>query len=1078
VDTFDRKGRLLSRADPLGNTVSFTYDARGNVVSKTEPLGWKTTFAYDDRSNLIAETNALGLVRRWLIHPTYNKPVEAIDPLNWSTYFVYDTAGNMVTNFDTLGVLARHTYFANGLAETSADGNGNTTRFTYTPDGFLAVKTDPASNVWRYGYNELGWPLAVTNPLDQVTTFAYDLNGRQVRATDPLRTFTKSFDANGNLLSETDAKGAVTRYAYDAANQRTQMVDRVGQPWAYTYTTRGSLWTSRDPLGATFTRAYDNANRLTSVTDPLTNVESMEYNANGSIVATVDKLGRRYTKTYDRLNRVIAETDPLGNTKTTSFDAVGRVKTVTTPNGFTSTHDYDGRGRLVRWLDAEGFEWGYAYDGIANITNITDALSGHYIMSYGSRNERTLERNQDGFEWRYLYDELLRLKQQTDPNGTTRNIEYDAGGRVDYVWFSTGRTDDYQYNDTSDNISGLSRSSPTPPTSCSFAYDSMDRVTEYTDPFSKKVKYAYDSAGRLAAVTHPDNKVVTNRYDLLGRLEKQTDWATREINYAWDKANRLVTRQYPNGITQTNAYDAAGRLTSLSYLRSSGNALIALEYAFDRNGNKTSHLEKGTLNWALPARIDEHAVYTPAGRLVDRNDALNPTNSFTYAYDAAGNMTSAVSVAESYAFTYDEDNRVLSVAWRTNGVTRTIQNRFDALGRRVSKKDNGVETRYVLDLSAKMERILCDMNASSQITAWYVHGPDLSYRVDSGGSLSVYLADAQANVIAVADANTNLVTTYAYTPYGRLLGVSGGQSDPFRFVGSQGVMQDLPDLYFMRARYYSANAALFLSVDPVKNIGPTWRPSAYGYAAANPMTFVDPHGLLSIKSAWNAVKSWVQKAVSSVKQTVSNLAAKAATSVAKSNVTKKAGGGTSTKIGGGGSGDGGGKEGSGEEKPAFSISDLVKWVFSPTYNVFSPVSPLNYAMSSSGIGDYFDIRATVDLGVARMGNSEVTGGEIQTGLFSQPSYKLPGSYTDKDSIHSPQASLPSGEIQACVLNRCLGVGVGFGSAVPVDASLKLDGTDSTLRVSGGLFDVVDVSYEAPVRDFLWADVFALPILMR
>jgi RHS repeat-associated protein len=846
VDTFDRKGRMLAHADPLNATALFAYDAGGNVISRTEPLGWKTTYAYDLRSNLIAETNALGLVRRWVIHPTYNKPVEAIDQLNWSTYFAYDAAGNLLTNYDGLGVLALNTYYTNGLLKTSADGNGHATSFSYTPEGFLETKTDPATNTWRYGHNELGWPLAITNPLDQVVTFTYDVNGRQLTMTDPLRTFSKSYDANGNVLAESDAKGAVTRYVYDAANQRTQMVDRASNSWAYTYTSRGALETSTDPLTNSLTRTYDDVNRLIRVTDPLGNVERMEYDDNGNTVATVDKLDRRYTRSYDRLNRVVAETDPLGNTRATTYDAAGRIKTIKLPKGYTSTHDYDNRGRLIRWLDPENLKWEYAYDGVANITNITDAMDGHYVMAYGLMNERIMERNQDSITWRYGYDKLLRLNQQTDPNGTTRNIVYDDVGRIDLVWFSTGRSDNYQYNDTSDNVYGLSRNMPPPASStdCAFKYDSMDRVIEYTGPFpiNNTVKYAYDAAGRLAVVVYPENKIVTNRFDSLGRLQKQTDWASRELAYTWDKANRMGSRQYPNGVTQTNTYDAAGRLTGLSYLGTGGNALIALEYAFDRNGNKVSHLEQGTLRWSMPARIDEQANFTASGRLVDSTDAFNPANAFTYAYDAAGNMTSAVSAVESYALTYDEDNRALSITWRTNGIARTIQNRYDALGRRVSKKDNGVETRYVLDPSGRMERILCDMNGSSQITAWYVHGPDLSYRVDSGGILSVYLADAQANVIAVADATTNLVTKYAYTPYGRLLGVSGVQTDPFRFVGSHGVMQDLPGLYFMRARYYSANAAMFVSVDPVRNIGPTWRPSAYGYASGNPNSLSDPKG--------------------------------------------------------------------------------------------------------------------------------------------------------------------------------------------------------------------------------------------
>jgi RHS repeat-associated protein len=914
VDTFDRKGRPVARRDPLGNTAAVAYDGRGSVVSRTEPLGWRTTYAYDERGNLVAETNALGLVRRQVMHPHYNKPVETIDAAGGATHFAYDDAGNVLTHWDGLGVVSRHTYFANGLVAASEDGNGHATSFAYTPDGFLASKTDPALNTWRYASNERGWVLAVTNPLDQATTFSYNLNGQQVAVADPLRTFAKTYDPNGNLLSETDAKGAPIRHAYDAANQRTQTVDRAGHAWGYAYTTRGSLWTTRDPLGGTATRTYDDANRLTALQDPLGNSESREYDANGNIVAAVDKLERRSSKTYDRLNRAVAESDPLGNIRTVAYDDAGRVETVTDPNGNASANGYDGRGRLVRWRDPAGFDWRYGYDGAGNITNIADALGGLYVMAYGPRNERVFERNQDGFEWRYAYDGLMRLKQQTDPNGTVRNVEYDIGGRVEYVWFSTGRVDSYMYGDTSANPAALSRSGPLPPTSCQFAYDGMDRVVEYIDAFSRKVRYAYDASGRLATVTYPDGKTVTHTYDPVGRLTRQTDWAGRQVNYAWDKMNRLVSRQYPNGIVQTNSYDAAGRLTRLAHGTPAGGPLVALEYAFDRNGNKISHDESGTLNWAVPPPLDEHTALTAAGRLVARTDALDPGNGYAYTYDDSGNLLAAVGPAESYALAYDEDNRALSVAWQTNGVVRTVQNRYDALGRRVSKTDNGIQTRYVLDLSGKMERVLCDLDASGRIAAWYVHGPDLCYKVDADGNLSVYLPDAQANVVAVADGDANLVARYAYTPYGRLLGVEGMETDPYRFVGSQGVMQDLPGLYFMRARYYAAAEGVFLSVDPVRNIGPTWTSAAYLYAGANPMTYMDPDGLF-LARAINAVRSVVSSIVSSVRQAVANVAAQAVTSVARAVTAASGGGGGGSGRGGssgGGGGSGGGNQSQGE----------------------------------------------------------------------------------------------------------------------------------------------------------------------
>ncbi len=61
-------------------------------------------------------------------------------------------------------------------------------------------------------------------------------------------------------------------------------------------------------------------------------------------------------------------------------------------------------------------------------------------------------------------------------------------------------------------------------------------------------------------------------------------------------------------------------------------------------------------------------------------------------------------------------------------------------------------------------------------------------------------------------------------------------------------MEELPGLYFMRARYYSADCAVFLSTDPVKNIGPAWHPDAYSYAGGNPLSAYDPSG-----EFWNIV---------------------------------------------------------------------------------------------------------------------------------------------------------------------------------------------------------------------------------
>jgi RHS repeat-associated protein len=735
---------------------------------------------------------------------------------------------------------------------------------------------DSAGFATTFAYNDVGWKLAETNALTNVTAYVYDMNGSVVRIVDPLqRVFIRTYDANGNLTSVSDGKPApdkrFTFYAYDAANQRTQMVDRAGSSWTYSYTPRGKLQRITDPLTNTVQNSYDDANRLIRVTDPLVNSVTNRYDANGNLVVLIDKLGQRWRKTPDRLNRIVAESDPLGNTRRTSYDSAGRIKEIVTPKGYPSTHSYDGRGRLTKWTDAEGYVWLYTYDGVGNITDIEDALHGRYVMTYGPRNERLMEQNQDTNTWVYTYDELMRLKTQEDPNTTNRTFEYDASGRLTNTIFSTGRVNSIKYDDNNNPIS-LVRAHNGGSTVTGLTYDSLDRVTAVDDALFQRVEYSYDAVSRPVTITYPRSKSLTQRFDALGRLTNQVfrfdDSRDFKTVYEYDRADRLIRRTYPNGVVQTNTFDNAGRLIGLTYSAIDprpSTINIALTYAYDKNGNKTESTERGTLDWPMPSLTDERADYTDAGRLRTRTiTQLSATNSqpipdsqpstINYKYDASGNMTNATAPSQSWTLGYDEDNRTTTIRRDCGLGSRTIVNRYDALGRRIERIEDNGSTRYVLDLAGTMERILCELNSKDGSFNYYVHGPDLVYRVDATGALTCYHADAMANIIALSDGNGSTVAQYAYTPYGRVLGSTNLQSqisNPYLFVGSQGVMHELPELagsagdpglYFMRARYYSAEAGVFLSTDPVKRVGPSWRPVAFVYASANPLHFIDGTG--------------------------------------------------------------------------------------------------------------------------------------------------------------------------------------------------------------------------------------------
>jgi RHS repeat-associated protein len=67
-------------------------------------------------------------------------------------------------------------------------------------------------------------------------------------------------------------------------------------------------------------------------------------------------------------------------------------------------------------------------------------------------------------------------------------------------------------------------------------------------------------------------------------------------------------------------------------------------------------------------------------------------------------------------------------------------------------------------------------------------------------------------------------------------------SNPFKYVGALGVMDDGNGLLYMRARYYDPEVGRFISKDPIGFAGGDL--NLYNYVGANPVNWVDPLGLI------------------------------------------------------------------------------------------------------------------------------------------------------------------------------------------------------------------------------------------
>lgn len=103
--------------------------------------------------------------------------------------------------------------------------------------------------------------------------------------------------------------------------------------------------------------------------------------------------------------------------------------------------------------------------------------------------------------------------------------------------------------------------------------------------------------------------------------------------------------------------------------------------------------------------------------------------------------------------------------------------------------------------------------------------------------------DFQGTPLAEADANGNIIATFDYRPYG-----SQTLGSPLTGPGYTGHMNDSnTGLIYMQARYYDADVARFLSIDPATPVaGNAFKLNRYTYANNNPMVNIDPDGRNSI----------------------------------------------------------------------------------------------------------------------------------------------------------------------------------------------------------------------------------------
>jgi RHS repeat-associated protein len=579
----------------------------------------------------------------------------------------------------------------------------------------MLSSTDTAGVVTNYTRDSQGRVTEITRR-GRSLGFAYEgtsAKPSQLLGPDGAVLATYAYDGNGRLETVSYPDGTGYRYGYDGSSRIVWVQNAVGEPVeSHEYDSQGRAITSeigdgQDKLTfayvgnlTTVTDARGNASvyewtevrksyRVTKVTGPCSScgggggdTQEWAYDGDGNLTSYKDGAGKTWTYTYSPEGDLLTSTDPLDRVTTYTYDNQGRVLTVSRPGGGETTTTWVAAGPATiteKVTATEDRTTAMEYGPHGRPTAITDPRNKTTILGYDPTTHDLLTVTDPlGHGTSFAYDERGRRTSVTDALNHTTTTQYDERGRVVRITSHDG-------------------------TFTTFGYDKAGRRTTVTDPMGRTTTYGYDAYGRLKAVLDPANGATQYGYDVMGNLTSLTDANGNATAFAYDTHNRVQTVTYPGGASESFTYDTAGRLATKTDRKG-----IVTTYSYDDLGRLTGKTySDGT---TPPVSY----TYDTAGRL---QTAANGTDTLTWAYDLAGQLTSEQSArnASTVAYTYDAaGNRLtvsldgtLFVSYAYDDASRlTTINRgtnvfgfgYDNANRRTSMTyPNGVTTSYSYD---------------------------------------------------------------------------------------------------------------------------------------------------------------------------------------------------------------------------------------------------------------------------------------------------------------------------------------------------------------------------------------------
>lgn len=586
-NTYDAMGHMLTFTSN-GKTISYSYDALGNRTSMTDAAGNKTSYAYNSDGQVTSSTNALGHVTKY----DYNDNGQLSQTLNnrgeVTAKYSYDDAGNVISVSNSKRVVRTMTYDANNNLLTVKDATGDLVKQSELNSDEQIISTINALNSKssiNYNYNNSQETVTTTNQLGHKQSTTLDYGGNAIKTSDDVTSGAASYDANGNLASQSVNDGQnKTSLTYDKDQNVVSEANNVGkETYSYDALDQLSSWTNARGNTTTYTRDADG--NITE--EKAADIDNQyTYDSNGNETGAKNS-NSEITKTYDALNRVVSKTQDgqtvkydyddrellmdityPGNKKVHyDVDNDGQITSMTDWNNHKTTYDYDKNGRVVRTANWNGVVEERSYNTAGQVltikTSLHDKTLTNYKYTYDADGNLVTDNSQT-----YTYDMLDRLtagqdKYTYDAIGNitavgSHKMTYDDDSRLTSV-DGNNTTIDKDGNLTNYSMSGKSHTA---------SYNSQNQLTKYDnlsynyDADGNRVsagstKFIYDDNGHL--LSDGTNTYVYGASGLVGYYNKSGKFVT----YLFNQRGDVVKETDESGsVTNSFDYNDYGKLTS------------------------------------------------------------------------------------------------------------------------------------------------------------------------------------------------------------------------------------------------------------------------------------------------------------------------------------------------------------------------------------------------------------------------------------------------------------------------------------------------------------------------------------